>query len=823
MVTAAPAEKRVLAVIFPLAMMCRSDRRAAREIAMSKTLILTEKPSVARDIAQAYSLGGKTKGYIEGNNVVITWAVGHLLQSSMPEDYDPAFKQWELRSLPILPEEFTSKPVPKVKEQLDTINKLLHREDIERVVIATDAGREGELIGREILQYANYRKAVYRFWTSQALTRDVIRSTMSNLRPASEFKRLYQAAKCRNEADWMVGINLSRCVSLKIGNEVYSVGRVQTAVLALLVDRLREREQFKPKDFWVLKARFQNGSKAWEGSWFKKTPEGYETRFWTEKEAEAVAGKIKDKTGKVLSVSKQKKKQPPPLLHSLTELQKDANKRFGFSAQKTLDLAQKLYETHKCLSYPRTESRHLGSTMVSKVNELIERLSKPYANIFGGIDKKLVSAKNKRVFDDARLTDHHALLPLAPVPSSASEDEKKVYGLVLKRFAAVFYPDYEYQDTLIVTEIEKETFSTRGMTVINAGWTALYGEKEDKVLPDLSKKDSAQHTGSEIQKDHTKPPAHYTEATLLADMTNPAKYVPDETLKKIYKGDVGLGTQATRAQIIETLLKRGYISREKKQLVALPKGCTLIDYLRSTRQSGVLTSPEETAKWEAVLNRIASGDGDPTAFNNQIKGFTKMAVDELKNSDGTPVTPPPIGIGKCPLCGGDVIEGKKGYGCSNWKSQNCGFVIWKEIGGKELSLENIKTLLKGQTTPEYSFKSREGKKFKARLKMETQDGECKVSFVFPGSESIGKCPLCGSEVRETEKGYGCSNWKNGCRFTIWKTIAGKKISEKVARDLLSKGRTDKIDGFRSKKGSTFRASLILDKEDGEGKVKLVFQ
>jgi DNA topoisomerase-3 len=811
------------------------------------TLILTEKPSVAMDFAKALGIKGKKDGFLEGKGYVITWAVGHLLELAEPEDYDPKWKRWSLKTLPILPESLKYKPIRKVAKQLSVVKRQLTRDDVDHVIIATDAGREGEVIARTILHSAHGGKEpkggrtnTSRFWTSQALTTNVVLDALEKLRPASDFDRLWHAGAARQVADWLVGMNLSRAATLKLGgkNDTYSVGRVQTAVLALIVDRRREREAFKPEPYWILKASFLNDKGTWWGAWFK----GTENRLKSREEADRIASLIAGRTGRITAVKREKKKQPPPPLFSLTDLQRDANSKFGLSAKQTLNIAQGLYEDRKCLSYPRTDSRVLGSQNVALARQLVDKLSPVYPDLFQGIVKELISISNKRVFNDAKLTDHHALIPLAPLPEDVGRDEKRIYELVLKRFAAAFHPDYEFEATEVVTEVEKETFRTKGTLPLRLGWKAVYGlkdpqsradadEVEEENLPGLEKDEQAKVEEAKIEDKLTQPPPEYTEALLLKDMTNPARYVTEEELQKIFKGEVGLGTQATRAQIIETLITRKYITREKKKLAATAKGCFLIDRLRRFHRARAVATPEETARWEMELEKIAQGAGSREAFLAGIRKFVEDGVEEFKMSEGQKTVQE--SFGKCPACGGEIIEGKRGYGCANWREADgaCRFVIWKEIAGHAIGPDTLRTLLAGQVTPVMRFRSKDGREFSASLKLERDEEQGKWEARFTsvvhdsanavgengeapsGPTVLGRCPVCGGDVVEGTKGYGCKNWRQedgGCRFVIWKTIAGKQIALSDVKRLLEKGETGMLNGFMSRKGREFSARLKLD-------------
>jgi DNA topoisomerase-3 len=694
-----------------------------------KTLILTEKPSVARDFATALGVLGRQDGYLENDGYIITWAIGHLVTLKEPQEYKEQWAKWDLNTMPIIPENIEYKPIEQSKKQLKTIQALLKQGSFKKIIIATDAGREGEVIARTILFYAGFKKEtcpIFRFWTSQALTPAVIKTGLSSLRPLSEYDRLWNAGKNRQEADWLVGMNLSRAVTLSFSSKtVFSVGRVQTAVLSLLVDRLRDRENFVSTPYWLIHAEFKNEKGNWTGTWFN--PEG--TRILSENIATNITQKISGRNGSVVQATKEQKRKAPPLLYSLTDLQRDANTHLGYSAQKTLDLCQGLYESDKCLSYPRTDSKVLGSQNVDMVQNIIKNLSGVYPDLFAGLDHNLTSLSNKRVYNDSKLTDHHALIPLAPCPRDLPQDKQKIYNMVLNRFAAAFHPDCEYLHTEIITEVEKEKFKTTGNVILKAGWTVLFSTSNDKEtekddenreyenLPDLHEGDRAQVINALSPKKMTSPPPEYTEAALLKDMTNPGKYVTEEQLKKIFRGEVGLGTQATRAQIIETLIKREYTIRKGKNIMATTKGCFLIHNIRKLGAAGTVASPDATAAWELCLEKIASGNDTGTSFITGIHNFIKESVNQIRNGSGATYTPPVAeSLGVCPACGGKVVEGKKGFGCANYK-EGCKFVIWKEISGKTLTRNMVADLLiKKKTNVLKGFYSKKSeKKFDAAL------------------------------------------------------------------------------------------------------------
>ncbi len=717
-----------------------------------KTLIITEKPSVARDFAKALKVGTKHDGYLESPEYVVTWALGHLVELFEPQDYDSRLKSWRLELLPVIPEAFNYKPIRKTAKQLKIIAKLLGLPSVGRVVIATDAGREGEVIARTILETVPPKRPMpplFRFWTSQALTPQVVRDGMARLSPAHMYDRLWRAGQARQIADWLVGMNGSRVATLKM-NDLFSIGRVQTAVLALLVERFKARKEFKPEPYWLLSARFAGDKGVWWGSWFKEK----ETRFTEKEKALSVLSAVENMEAEVLSVKKTRKKTPPPLLYSLTDLQQDANRRYHFSAKRTLDIAQGLYERKKCLSYPRTDSKVLGSKNVSMVSGIVDKFQQVYGKTFSGIDRGLISAGNRRVFNDAKLTDHHALIPLAPLPQNANPDETRIYHLVLNRFAAAFYPDFEYEQTEIITLAAREvTFRTRGKITLKEGWKAVYASEakskkkaqegeEEENLPPLEKGDGGRVQETKLAEKMTQPPPEYNEALLLKDMTNPGRYVSENDLKKIFRGDVGLGTQATRAQIIETLLSREYITREKKHLIPLEKGIVLIDTLAGFKTAKILASPEETARWEMKLEEIAMGKEGDEKFIDKIKTFVRTIVDEFKGAQlkafsGDSEKP----LGRCPACGKNIMEGRKAYGCEGFRNEEngCSFAIWKRIAGKRISRTiALELLQKGRTGIIKGFISKKKKKFSACLVLRREQGKLGVGFEFPGSFSKGK-------------------------------------------------------------------------------------
>ncbi|MDR3085009.1 MAG: DNA topoisomerase 3 [Christensenellaceae bacterium] len=576
-------------------------------------LVVCEKPSVARDIASV--LGAKTRGegYFEGNGHLVSWALGHLLTPMMPEEIDPAWKAWRSETLPMLPEEIPLKPTPSGKKQLNLLKKLMKDRRVENLICATDAGREGELIFRRIYEAAGCKKPFSRLWIS-SMTEEAIREGFRRLAPSGGYDALYQSAKCRAEADWLVGMNGSRAFTLRY-KALLSVGRVQTPTLSLLAARRREIEAFVPEDYFELWAGFG----PYSGVYLKNN----QARLKTREEAEEVAAQIKGQTGTVASVKTEIRRQPPPYLYDLTTLQREANARFGLSAAQTLDIAQSLYERHKVLSYPRTDSRFLPSDMKPKIREVLSALQEPYAAL---LPPKL-REPGKRMFDDAKLSDHHALVPTGRAAKGLSPRENQVYELVLRRLIAGFCGDYVYESLEARTRVLDYEFKTTGKAEIERGWQAAQpplaqkGEGEPEKLPPIREGERYPVKGSKVMAKRTQPPAQYTENTLLDAMEHAGRFVTDEDLREQLK-ERGLGTPATRAAIIERLIEVGFVRRERRSLLATEKGMKLIAAVPSE-----LSSPETTGKWEKGLRDIERGRLDPLRFMDSIRRYSGYLVE----------------------------------------------------------------------------------------------------------------------------------------------------------------------------------------------------
>ncbi|MBA2533998.1 MAG: DNA topoisomerase 3, partial [Rubrobacter sp.] len=647
--------------------------------------------------------------------------------------YGEEYKRWRLETLPIVPEKFKVKVNAKTREQFGVVKSLMRSAPVAEVVNACDAGREGELIFSYLYELSGCKKPVRRLWVS-SLTPEAIREGFASLRDGREMKPLEDAARSRGEADWIVGMNATRAYSTRFGRpgNVLSVGRVQTPALKLLVDREREIESFKPEKFWTVYARFAREDASYDGVWFKDK----QSRLKEREAAERIAEKVRGGIGAVRKAEKKTATEKPPLLYDLTELQRNANARYGFTAERTLRAAQALYEERKLITYPRTSSRYLSKDMVGGLKMRVEAAGAlPDLSPFA--EKLLAGSKlpiSKRIVDDSKVTDHHAIIPTNKKSSDGlPPDEAKVYDLVARRFLAVFFPAARFEYTTVVTEVREETFLSRGRVVLEAGWRALYPdgvggrkEKEPPVLPPIEAGQEWAVAKVGIKEGETKPPPRYSESALLGAMETAGKLVEDEELRQQMK-DSGLGTPATRAATIERLIRVGYIEREKKALVPTEKGKSLIGLLGESP----LTSAELTARWEERLAKMEKGAERRPDFMADINGFTTELVDEVRRMEGEKLAAPSRSsepLGACPKCGAPVVETKKAYGCSAWKKTGCDFAIWKQVSGKRLSEGQAKQLLtRGRTGQMKGFKSKAGKPYAAALKL---DGEHRVRLDF---------------------------------------------------------------------------------------------
>ena len=814
---------------------------------MGKALIIAEKPSVATDIARVLKAPrDKSKDFFESDDYIISSAVGHLLELIVPPDQDIKRGKWTFDKLPHIPTYFDLQPIAKSESRLKVLLRLIKRDEVTSFVNACDAGREGELIFRYIIQYARNKhpkktagKTVSRLWL-QSMTPDAIRDGFANLRSDESLMPLANAASCRSEADWLVGINGTRAMtafnSKSGGFYLTPVGRVQTPTLAVVVDREKDIRSFVPIDYWELHAKFQTSSGEYTGRWFdegfKKDPDDAHKRaerIWNQTQAEGIQEKCNNHSGSVTEKSKPSK-QAAPSLFDLTTLQREANAKFGFSARNTLAIAQALYERHKVLTYPRTDSRCLPEDYVSTVKETIEALGKAnYADAAGNILKNdWLQAGNKKIFNNTKISDHFAIIPTLKVaPSTLKEQELKIYDLVVKRFLAVFHPVAEFLVTTRITRVEGEPFKTEGKVLVKPGWLTVYGRDQQKEdmghLVPVAEGESVKTSEILIDAKATRPPARYTEATLLSAMEHAGKRVDDEELAEAMS-EKGLGTPATRASIIEELIRHKYMVREQRELIPTAQAFSLITLLTAL-DVNALSKPELTGEWEFKLKEIERGNFDRDSFMNEIRSMTDKIVAATKAYDGDTV---PGDYGQlevaCPKCGSVVKETYKRFHCV---AEECDFSFWKIMGGRQFDLIEANELVSNRRIgPLDGFRSKMGRAFSAELKL-TEDHKVEFDFGnddgdeeevdFSGQESVGKCPKCEGLVYEHGRAFVCeknTGKERQCTFRTGKVILKRDIEKEQVVKLLKDGKTDLIPNFISKKGRPFKAYLIL-KSNGD--------
>jgi len=721
---------------------------------MSKTLVIAEKPSVGRDLARV--LPGpfqRGEGILEGPEHVITWAVGHLVQLAEPDEYDDKFKRWRMADLPIVPPKF--KLVvrdERSRRQMNVVKRALGRDDVGVVVNACDAGREGELIFAYLYEKAGSRLPVQRLWLS-SMTKTAIEEAFSHLRPGEELRSLEDAARSRSEADWIVGMNATRAATIRLRSSfdgAVSLGRVQTPTLAILARREEEIRAFRPEPYWIVDASFAaSGSRLYDGRFH----EGAQPRVASAAEAEAIVAACRGIEGTITKLERSTRRERAPLLYDLTSLQRDANSRFGFSARRTLAAAQRLYEEHKALTYPRTSSRYLPSDMIPEI--------RPIAAIVG--EQRAYAAASTyvtglemlplgRVVNNEKVTDHHAIIPTNathPV-DKLSDDDRRIYDLVVRRFLAVFHPEAVFESTRVETEVAGHVFRTHGKVMLVPGWRGVYGEEVDaepregeedegreQRLPRLEQGEAVETRDVRSEEKVTRPPRRYSEGSLLAAMETAGRLVDDEELREAMK-DSGIGTPATRAAIIERLLAVGYIERDARALVVTEKGLNVVRLL----DGHPLTSPSLTGDWEHRLARIETGEDTRPAFMGDIVKFAESTVATL-DEKLRDVRIPRANLGPCPVCGHDIMENRKGYSCWSRTDPGCGFVIWKAKAGKTLTAAVVRELIRtGRTErPVTGFRSRAGRSFRARLALEqTDEGRWRVEFDEPWARAGAKPP-----------------------------------------------------------------------------------
>lgn len=640
---------------------------------MGKILVLAEKPSVGRDIAKVLKSNVNKGAYIEGNKYVITWALGHLVGLQDPERYDEKYKTWSMETLPMLPNNMKLTVLKKTSKQFYEVKKLLNRSDIEEIVIATDAGREGELVARWIIEKVGVKKPIKRLWISSQTDKAILEG-FKNLKPGSEYENLYKAAVCRAEADWIVGLNATRALTCKY-NAQLSAGRVQSPTLAMIVDREEEIKNFKPKEYFTIYTKGKDISFQW-------TNKDNNLRIFNEEFANKVVNKIQGHDAKIVSITETPKKKFSPALYDLTELQRDANKIWGYSAKQTLSIMQRLYENHKILTYPRTDSRYISTDIVATIPERLRAISiGEYRLATSDILKKKINA-NKSFVDNSKVSDHHAIIPTEQKPnlSNLSSEERHIYDLVVKRFLSVLMPPFEYIQTNIRAEINGEDFIAKGKVIKSKGWKSLYDkeyseedvnddELKEQVIPKLSQGDLIKVNKIDLIKGETKPPARFNEGTLLSAMENPQKYVNvNKEAAKTLNETGGLGTVATRADIIEKLFNSFVIEKRGKEIIPTSKGKQLIDLVPNE-----LKSPLLTAKWEKRLDEISKGKQNPNAFIKEMKNYAIALVEAVKEDNSKFIHDNKTGK-KCPNCGKYLLEVKGKNGVMNvCQDRECGY------------------------------------------------------------------------------------------------------------------------------------------------------
>jgi DNA topoisomerase-3 len=806
---------------------------------MAKKLIIAEKPSVAADIARA--LGGFTRQgeYFESDKYVLSSAVGHLLELTLPPEHDVKKGKWSFARLPVIPPHFDLAPIERSETRLNVLLKLLKRKDVGAIVNACDAGREGELIFRYIAQYAKTKKPIERLWL-QSMTQSAIRDGFASLRQDRELLPLADAAKSRSEADWLVGINGTRAMtafnSKEGGFYLTTVGRVQTPTLAILVEREEKIRAFQPRGYWEVHARFAAKAGEYAGRWldpaFKKDedPERKAERIWQAKRAEAIATACNGAQGTATEETKPST-QAAPLLYDLTSLQREANGRFGFSAKGTLSLAQSLYERHKVLTYPRTDARALPEDYVATVRKTMDALAgaKEFAPFAKQVLKNGWVQPNKRIFDNSKISDHFAIIPTLQAPGHLSEPEAKLYDLVVRRFLAVFFPSAEFLQTTRITTVGEAQFRTEGRVMQSPGWLTIYGKSlqdETVTLPAITQREQVKVLEAKATANQTRPPARFNEATLLSAMEGAGKLVEDDELREAMAAK-GLGTPATRAAVIEGLINEKYVERLGRELKPTWKAFRLFFALR---HFGVdeITSPELTGDWEFKLKQMEQAKLPREKFMKHIEQVTRDLVKRVKGGS-IPEEAFATVAAPCPKCGGVIQETYRKFQC-----QSCDFYIWPVLLGRDWSPEEVAELVTRKFIgPLNGFRSKQGRPFSAGLKL---TDEFKIEFDFgqgagsdsdapvdfSGQESLGACPKCGARVFEHGVSYACEKSvgpQRSCDFRSGRMILQQPVERDQMRKLLATGRTDLLTGFMSRKNRKFKAFLV---KTPQGKIGFEF-
>jgi DNA topoisomerase-3 len=809
---------------------------------MTKQLIIAEKPSVAQDIAKALAADGekftREGDYFESEHYVLSSAIGHLLELAVPEEYEVKRGKWTFTHLPVIPPRFTLNPIDKTADRLRLLTRLIKRKDVGGLVNACDAGREGELIFRYVVQHAlgdKSAKPVRRLWL-QSMTASAIRDGFAKLRSDQEMLPLADAARCRSEADWLIGINGTRAMtafnSQEGGFYKTTVGRVQTPTLAILVERESRIRAFQSRDYWEVEGEFQAVAGTYRGRWFdekfKKSDDEHAKaeRLWDKAKADAIRQACLGKHGTVEEESKPKT-ELSPLLFDLTSLQREANGRFGFSAKTTLSIAQALYEKHKALTYPRTDSRYLPEDYLGTVKDTLHSLAgTPYAAFAAQIGKNGWVHPNKRIFNNAKVSDHFAIIPTGAEPKHLSEAEQKIYDTVTRRFLAIFYPAAEYNVTTRITRVEKEAFKTEGKVLITPGWLTVYGkesqaDEETPNLPPLQPKERVWANDVEVKAKATQPPARFNEATLLSAMEGAGKLVEDEELREAMS-ERGLGTPATRAATIEGLIAEEYVHRNGRELQPTAKAFSLLFALDKL---GIdeMRSPELTGLWEWKLKEMEHGRLGRDEFMKHITEQTQVMVERIKKGElpegtfGSLKTP-------CPRCGGEIRETYKRFECAQ-----CDYKLWKVVASRQWEPEEIETLLTERSIgPLQGFRSKMGRAFAAIIKLNAEQmpefdfgqsgdgGDEEVDF--SGQEPLGPCPKCQSPVFEHGMAYVCEKSvgaAKSCDFRSGKIILQQEVARAEMQKLLETGKTSLLKGFVSNRTRKKFSAYLTRGADGK--------
>ncbi len=790
-------------------------------------LVVAEKPSVARDLAKVLGARTRDAGCIRGDGIVLSWARGHLAELEEPAHYDAAWKRWSFDTLPMLPDQFALRVRPDARDQWTKLRALLRDKQFTEVINACDAGREGELIFRYVYELAGCRLPIRRLWVA-SMTDAALRAAWADLRPSARYDALADAARCRSEADWLVGLNATRamtCLARKGGgSQLLSVGRVQTPTLAMIVDRDEQIAAFVPEDFWRVEATLtpEGGGESWTAVFTRKAPNApterdkdkaaAAERFSTAEDAELLRTAVADQQGTVAHAQRREKLEPPPLLYDLTSLQRRANQRFGLSAARTLELAQALYERHKLLTYPRTDSKHLTPEQAETLPMVLRGLSSvpPYKPFCEKLLAGPPLRPGKRVVDAAEVGDHHAILPTGKDPMGAqlSIDEKRVFDLVSRRVIAALMPPARFDMTVLIVAVDPLAgaplpadappplhFHARGRVCRDPGWRAVdppgsHAGGKDRLLPPVDVGQPVQLTNPESLPGQTRPPRPHNDASILQSMETAGRQLDDAELKRALRSS-GLGTPATRAAVLQTLINRGFVRRQARDLRATDRGTDLIHAVPVDE----LKSASLTGRWEARLADIAEGRDQRDRFMRDVRANTATIVAAISRAD----PPPPelrdddtVSLGDCPICGKPVRDRKAVYSCDTGRA--CSFVIWGTMSKRKISVSAAKKLLKtGRAGPYKGFKSKTGKPFEASLVL-GEDG--KVAFEFgdrPSAPTAAKpkpktasttpdptgqpCPSCGAgALIRGRQAWGCDQWRSGCRFTIPFEIEGSAIT-----------------------------------------------